>query len=91
MSHHPTLIVGLDIGDKFTHFCVISGEDGEIVEEGRVATTEKAFGLKFEDLKPSRVALETGTHSPWIGRTQFMRMIKKTTHSMLRCLLKLPD
>lgn len=61
------MTVGLDLGDKFSHFCVLEAS-GEILEEGRVATTRKGLLQRFENLSSSRVALEVGTHSPWIQR-----------------------
>lgn len=71
MSKHSAdsgyLAIGLDVGDRFCHFCVVDAT-GEIVEEGRMATTPKALGLGFASRPRARVALEVGTHSPWISR-----------------------
>ena len=61
------MTVGLDLGDKFSHFCVLDAS-GETLEEGRVATTRKGLLQRFGNLPSSRVALEVGTHSPWIER-----------------------
>ena len=35
--------VGLDLGDKYSHYCVL-GEAKEIVQEGRVRTTREELG-----------------------------------------------
>jgi transposase len=43
-------------------------EDGEVGEEGRIQTTESAFRRRFEGESRMRVALECGTHSPWVSR-----------------------
>jgi transposase len=60
------LTVGIDIGDKYSHYCVLD-ESGDVVEEGRIRTTPAAFTAHFEDRKASRIAIETGTHSAWIN------------------------
>ena len=59
--------MGLDLGDKYSHYCVIDGE-GEEVERGRVATRAGVMEEKFRSMGPTRVVMETGTHSPWVSR-----------------------
>jgi transposase len=61
------LTVGLDIGDRFTQVCVLD-EDGEVLEEGRVTTTPRAFQQRFTAMPPARLVLEAGTHSLWASR-----------------------
>jgi transposase len=63
----PTLTVGLDLGDRNSWYCVLD-EAGQIRWEQRVATSAKALGEVFRRMPRSRVALETGTHSPWTSR-----------------------
>ena len=63
----PSLTVGLDLGDRFTQYCMLN-RDGEVVETGRIQTTEAAFRRHFQGEPVLRVALECGTHSPWISR-----------------------
>ena len=60
-------IVGLDLGDRYSQFCLVNRQ-GEVVERGRVATTATAMRKQFEGRGTSRVALEAGTHSPWVSR-----------------------
>jgi transposase len=43
-------------------------ERGEVVSEQKVSTTPKAMREAFAAMPRSRVALETGTHSPWVSR-----------------------
>jgi len=62
-----SLTIGMDLGDKTSRFCVI-GADGDVVSEDGVATTRKAISEKFAGLKSCRVAIEVGTHSPWVSR-----------------------
>ena len=61
------LTIGVDVGDKFSHICVL-GSDGEVQEEARIRTTPSAFAQWFRSASSSRVVLEAGTHSPWISR-----------------------
>jgi transposase len=62
-----TLTVGLDLGDRNSWYCVLD-EAGRIQREQRVCTNAKALGEVFGAMPRSRIALETGTHSPWISR-----------------------
>jgi len=61
------LTVGLDLGDRSSWYCVLD-ESGAVVLEQRLSTTPKAMGEVFGGMPRSRIALETGTHSPWISR-----------------------
>src|SRR5215831_2324514 len=62
-----TLTIGLDLGDRSSWYCILD-EAGRIVLEQRVSTTPKAVREVFGPLPQSRIALEIGTHSPWISR-----------------------
>jgi transposase len=59
--------IGLDLGDRYSWYCVLDGE-GQAVEEGRVATTRDGLRRVFGKRPAARVALEVGTHSPWGSR-----------------------
>lgn len=59
--------VGLDLGDRFSYVVVLDDE-GQVLEEGRVATRETALRQRFSGCPPMCIALETGTHSPWVSR-----------------------
>lgn len=63
----PMHTVGLDIGDEFSRYCRLD-EAGEVIDEGRVRTTEKTIAEFFSRLPRSRVAFEVGTHSGWVER-----------------------
>jgi len=64
---HQKLTVGLDLGDRNSWYCVLD-EAGHIQVEQRVRTTAQALGEVFGAMPRSRIALEIGTHSPWISR-----------------------
>lgn len=61
------LTVGMDIGDRSSSFCVLN-DSGDVVLERRVATTKQKMREVFGAFPRSRVALETGAHSPWVSR-----------------------
>jgi transposase len=61
------LTIGLDLGDRNSWYCVVD-EVGQIQLEQRVRTTAKALQEVFGTMPRSRIALEIGTHSPWISR-----------------------
>jgi len=60
-------VAGLDLGDKTSELCVL-GEDAEILEESRLSTTEEGIRRRFAHVPKMRVAIEAGTHSPWVSR-----------------------
>ena len=61
-------VVGLDLGDRYCQMAALDRESGEIVERSRVRTTPAALRSRFAGVAPLRIALEVGTHSPWISR-----------------------
>ena len=61
------LTIGLDLGDRNSWYCVLD-ESGQIQLEQRVRTNAKALREVFGEMPHSRIALEIGTHSPWISR-----------------------
>jgi transposase len=68
-KHRPNMTAGLDIGDKHSYLCLLDQESGEVMEEGRLRTTPEAIRRRFSsEQPPMRIAIETGTHSPWVSR-----------------------
>ena len=63
----PTTVVGLDLGDRHSHYCMLTST-GEVVEEGRIQTTRAAMEKHFGGEPRMRIALEAGTHSAWVSR-----------------------
>jgi transposase len=61
------LTIGLDLGDRFSHYCILNGA-GEVIGEHNLPTTPKGIEEVFARIPRSRIALETGTHSPWVSR-----------------------
>jgi transposase len=61
------LTIGLDLGDRWSFYCVLE-EAGKIILEQKVPTTPEAIQQTFAKIPRSLIALETGTHSPWVSR-----------------------
>ena len=64
----PRMTAGLDMGDKYSYLCLIDTQSGEVVEEGRLRTTPETLRRRFASERPLRIAIEAGTHSPWVSR-----------------------
>jgi transposase len=67
-KERPKVTAGLDLGDKYSYLCLIDTQSGEVVEEGRLLTTPEALRRRFASEPSLRIAIETGTHSPWVSR-----------------------
>ena len=63
----PERTVGLDLGDRFSHYCILQAQ-GEVIEQGRIPTTEAGLRKQFAGRPRLRIALECGTHCPWVSR-----------------------
>jgi transposase len=61
------ITIGMDLGDKTSRYCAID-ENGEVLFERSVSTTKKGMAQVFGALGRCRIALEVGTHSPWVSR-----------------------
>ena len=59
--------IGMDLGDKSSQVCGLNAA-GEAVGEQSIATTKKALLRFFANRARCRVAMEVGTHSPWVSR-----------------------
>jgi transposase len=63
-KNNSTIFVGIDLGDKFSYLAILD-QDGELIEETRIPTTQAAFRHKFSVLTSCRVAMEVGAQSRW--------------------------
>ena len=61
------LTIGLDLGDRSSSYCVLD-EAGKILLEQKLPTTPEGMKQTFARMPRSRIAMETGTHSPWVSR-----------------------
>ena len=63
----PAMTVGLDVGDKTTHFCALDA-DRKVVARGAFTTTHQELLEKLARFAGARVILEAGSQSPWMSR-----------------------
>jgi transposase len=71
------LTIGVDLGDRWSFYCVLD-EAGKIILEQKVAMTPEAMKQTFEKIPRSLIAMETGTHSPWMSR-----LLRELGHQVL--------
>jgi transposase len=74
----PKITAGLDLGDWDSYLCLIDTKSGEVIEEGRLRTTPEAFLRRFASEGPMRIAIEAGTHSPWVSR-----LLEESAHEVV--------
>ena len=73
----PEYTVGLDVGDRTSSYCMLDSES-ELMEEGKLRTTEASLRKQFGDDVRMRIALEAGGHSAWIER-----LLKELGHEVI--------
>jgi transposase len=67
LQKSPSVTIGLDLGDRCSHYCVLD-ERGQILTESKTTTSPNAMKEVFGKIARARIALETGVHSPWVSR-----------------------
>jgi transposase len=73
----PAVTVGLDLGDRHSHYCMLN-EQREVIGQGRIQTSEAGLSKHFPGATRMRIALEAGTHSPWVSR-----LLRKLGHQVI--------
>src|SRR5207247_11054244 len=74
---YQKLTIGVDLGDRWSFYCVLD-EAGKIMLEQKVCTRTEALKQAFAKIPRSLMALETGTHCPWVSR-----LLKELGHEVL--------
>ena len=59
--------LGLDLGDRSHYVCVLDAT-GQMIHEGTLPNDRTALAVLLAQYPAATVALEAGTHSPWISR-----------------------
>jgi transposase len=77
MASKELITIGMDLGDRTSRYCMLDG-NGEVVEERSLATTRKGMTQIFGGLRRCRIAIEVGTHSPWVSR-----LLKSLGHEVI--------
>lgn len=60
-------IIGVDLGDR-KHAVCVTDKDGNILAESTIPNTRRALRQLAASFPGARIAIEVGTHSPWIER-----------------------
>jgi transposase len=68
MKQDSKITLGIDVGDKKSHLCLLDDASGEVLEESQLPTTRLGFERYFAGKVGMKVVLETGTHSAWISQ-----------------------
>jgi transposase len=63
----PAAVVGLDLGDRYSQACFIDPATGAESRQLRLRTTPRDLERVFPSTPHLRIALEVGTHSPWVS------------------------
>lgn len=67
LTQTPSLLtIGLDVGDRTTHLCVLDGER-QVAWRGRCETRREALQEALAPYPGSRVILEAGSQSHWMA------------------------
>jgi transposase len=61
------LTIGLDLGDRRHHVCVLDAA-GEIVAREVIVNTPEVLTAFCARYRGAMIVMETGTHSPWVSR-----------------------
>jgi transposase len=71
MTHSTSVVspitVGLDVGDRRTHFRAVNDER-KVVARGSFPTASAPLAGSLEPFAGARVVLEAGSQSPWMSR-----------------------
>jgi transposase len=67
MAAEQRMTVGLDLGDRTSRYCILD-EAGEKASEDKLPTNKAGLSAVFGKMPACRIALEVGTHSPWVSR-----------------------
>jgi transposase len=63
----PQETIGLDLSDELGTYVIVE-QMGSVRGEGKVVLTRGGLARVFGRREPARIAIEVGTHSPWVER-----------------------
>ena len=76
-SRQELITIGIDLGDKTSQGCILNAE-GDVIKEQSIGTAKKAMTQTFGAMARCRIAIEVGTHSPWVSR-----LLKSLGHEVI--------
>ena len=60
MAAKQDLTIGMDLGDRNSHYCILS-EAGEVIRRDQVPTTPAGIRQRFGKTAPCLIVVEVGT------------------------------
>jgi len=66
-TNRTGLTIGLDLGDRQHAVCVLNAR-GDIISEETLPNTRACLEQLSKRYAAATIAMETGTHSPWVSR-----------------------
>lgn len=60
------LTIGLDLGDRTTHYCALDSAR-QVVSRGKFPTTKESLLREFRGIERRRIVIEAGSQSLWIS------------------------
>jgi transposase len=67
MEKDTGIVVGMDLGDRWSHLCAVDRE-GNVLWRDRISTTRAALEKRLMNVAARRVVIEVGAHSRWVSR-----------------------
>jgi transposase len=64
----PRMTIGMDLGDRISHACVLDTSTGDVLDRFAFVSTPTGFEKRLSSLPRCRVVLEVGSHSRWASR-----------------------
>lgn len=61
------ITIGMDLGDKKNVVCVLDNS-GRIIGSPTLDNNRESLSIFFQKYKGAKIAIEAGTHSPWVSR-----------------------
>lgn len=83
-------IIGVDLGDK-KHAIFVTDKDGNILREFSITNRPQSLEQLAGEFPAARIAMEVGTHSPWISRLLENRLGCDVTVANARKLRAISD
>ena len=80
------LMIGLDLGDRWSFYCVLD-EAGQVIVEQKLPTTPEAMKQTFGKIPRSLIALETGREKSNVGEGEATAATRRSMPLLcLRCM-----
>ena len=62
------ITIGMDLGDKTSRYCVLDEQRRSVAKKAAWRRPRRHDVRSFGTMRRCRIAIEVGTHSPWVSR-----------------------